>query len=441
MDEILADREWRVRRRTEIQEKLKTPLICFSMNIPGPEKNAPLIEEAFQIGLEMLATQLSVAGIRIGFTDKHSKPTGCVAFYGVEGDPRRIKELTTEIEEASPLGRLFDMDVLDEQGQKLERSIERRCLLCESSARVCGRSRAHGLEALVSRTREILQDGVWTYRSQKVAAQAARALLYEVCTTPKPGLVDRRNSGSHADMDIFTFMDSVPVLQPYFARCARIGMEAASLSPEETFDKLRYPGRMAEGDMRRATGGVNTHKGAIFCLGILCAALGRLEPDLWKVPERVAEECAAMTKGLTERELAGVTAESARTAGERIYAAHGVTGIRGQVEAGFPAVLNTGLPVLEQGVSRKRSLERAGSAVLLALMTAAVDTNMVARSDYETARRMSREMALLLARDMYPDEEKLLILDELFRENNLSPGGSADLLAVTYFLYFLKNAD
>ena len=439
MEQILAARECRAVRQQEILREYARPLICFTMNIPGPEKNDPLIERAFCLGEQMLQTQLAVADITVAFIERWEEDTGWVAFYVVEGDPQYIKQLTTEIEEGGPLGRLFDMDVMDETGQKIARETERRCLLCEESARVCGRSRAHGLDALVKRTREILQDGVWQQESRHIGSLAAKALLFEVCTTPKPGLVDRINSGSHRDMDIFTFMSSVAVLQPYFEQCARIGMETAELPPEETFRRLRLPGKLAEGQMLCATNGVNTHKGAIFSLGILCGALGRMEYSRRKVPELVTAECAAMTKGLTQRELGGITEANAKTAGERLYALHGITGIRGQVEAGFPAVLNTGLPVLEQGISRGRTLERSGCGALLALMTAALDTNLIHRSDYETARRMSREMALILARDMYPDEEKLLILDELFRENNLSPGGSADLLAVTYLLFFLKS--
>lgn len=91
--------------------------------------------------------------------------------------------------------------------------------------------------------------------------------------------------------------------------------------------------------MLDATGGVNTHKGAIFSIGIACAALGRLERSLWGDPARVLQEIAAMTAGLTERDFAGVTAENAVTAGQKLYLQYGITGVRGQVEAGLPAVL------------------------------------------------------------------------------------------------------
>ena len=91
------------------------------------------------------------------------------------------------------------------------------------------------------------------------ARQAVRALLYEVTTTPKPGLVDRRNSGSHTDMDSFTFMSSAASLYPYFEACTRAGRKTADGPAPETFAALRPLGCEAEGEMLAATHGVNTH--------------------------------------------------------------------------------------------------------------------------------------------------------------------------------------
>ncbi len=100
--------------------------------------------------------------------------------------------------------------------------------------------------------------------------------MYEVCTTPKPGLVDRHNNGSHRDMDLFTFLDSTTALLPYWHQAVSIGQETAGLLPEETFARLREAGLAAERAMFRATGGVNTHKGAVFSLGCVLGAAGRL---------------------------------------------------------------------------------------------------------------------------------------------------------------------
>ena len=142
------------------------------------------------------------------------------------------------------------------------------------TAALCGSRRAHSVEALQAATASLLAQITQT---ELIGLLAQKALILEVCCTPKPGLVDRRNSGSHRDMDIFTFAASTAALQPYFAACARIGIETAGECAQTTFERLRLPGRMAEGVMLDATQGVNTHRGAIFSIGILCAAAGRLD--------------------------------------------------------------------------------------------------------------------------------------------------------------------
>lgn len=437
LQEILEARERRAEKQAQLLKTFGCTLICFTMNIPGPVKYDDLIAKGFALGCETLEAQLTGAEIAVRFREKLPRHTGCEAFYVVDAPAEQVKSLAAAIEEGSELGRLFDMDVLDSSGRKLSRETDRKCLLCENSARVCGPRRAHSVEQLQARTRAILQEAVWQHQSRAVGAMAAKALLYEVCTTPKPGLVDRANNGSHADMDIFTFLASTAALQPYFTDCARAGLETAQLDPSATFDRLRYLGRNAEQTMLCATGGANTHKGAIFTLGLLCGAAGRLEEEGRADPEKVLSQCAAMCKDLTA-ELSGITEDTAKTAGQRLYVRYGITGIRGQAEAGYPAVLHTGLPVLEEGLALGYSLERSGCAALLAMLTAHTDTNLVSRSDRETAKRISREVALLLAQNRYPETETLQALDEVFISKNLSLGGTADLLAACYFLHFLK---
>ncbi len=104
-----------------------------------------------------------------------------------------------------------------------------------------------------------------------------KALLYEVSVSPKPGLVDRFNNGSHHDMDFYSFVDSSVALIPHFKSMLRIGIETAMETPEKTFRKLQYEGMNAESAMFNETQNVNTHKGAIFSIGIICGAIGRLK--------------------------------------------------------------------------------------------------------------------------------------------------------------------
>ena len=434
LQDILAARERRAMRQQQLLKEYGRTLVCFTMNIAGPQKYNALIAEGFRLGCDGLTAQL--AEFDILYSQRLPRHTGCEAFFVVDAPAEQVKERTVAIEEGDALGRLFDMDVFAPDGTRLTRQQERKCLLCGESARVCGRSRAHSVEALQAATRAILTEAVFAHRSRHIGATAAKALLYEVCTTPKPGLVDRENSGSHRDMDIFTFMASTAALQPYLTDCALAGMETAALDPAVTFARLRYLGRSAEQTMTRATGGVNTHKGAVFTMGVLCGAAGRLWAEECPTPEQLLNTAADLCKGLTEKDLAGITEENARTAGQKLYARHGITGIRGQAEQGFPAVRYTGLPVLQEGLALGLSLERAGCGALLAMLTAAADTNLIARSDLQTAKGICRDVALLVAKNRYPNEDTLRALDDLFTGQDLSPGGTADLLSATYFLHF-----
>lgn len=441
--QMLEARERRAERQRELLAQYRCPLVWFTMNIAGPIKTSPLIRRGFEVGCTLLEQQLMRVKARCLHQEQYHEPTGSEACYVADLDPLALKRLTVELEEHSGLGRLFDMDVLTPSGEKVERETlglgERRCLICGGSARACARSRAHTVEELQRKTIQLLQEALDERDAQKAAELACRALLFEVGTTPKPGLVDLRNSGSHRDMDFFTFMSSAAALWPYFERCARIGQMTAELPPEDTFSALSGPGKLAENAMMGATGGVNTHKGAIFTVGTLCGALGRLPREVWQEPETVLSQAAAMTRGLVERELSGLTEESARTVGERLYLRHGITGVRGQLEAGLPVVQNVGLPVLERGLGLGKSLNDAGRAALLAILAAETDTNMIARGGLTIQREIAAQVSKLLEQEPYPNRQTLEALDDRFMQENLSPGGSADLLAVCYLLHFLRT--
>jgi len=421
--DILDVREKRVQKQQELLKRFGKTLICFTMNIPGPVKVSPEIEAAFRIGDAMLQR------FEVIYQEETSANTGFEKFYVVQGNAEQIKAACSLIEDGSPYGRLYDMDVLTPEGKKLSRTTPRKCLICDKDAAVCGRSRAHSVEELQQVTTQILKDSI----RRLIVDKTSLALIQEVMTTPKPGLVDKKNCGSHKDMDIQSFYLSNAALAPYFNACFSAAMEQNS--PNALFQHLRPLGMEAEKKMLEATGGVNTHKGAIFTMGIAVAAAARCFPDTR--PETVLSYCGEMTKGLVEKDFGGIT--QPKTAGERLYVEHGITGIRGQAEAGFPAVLKLGLPVLQKGISRGLSLNDAGCATLLHLLAVTDDTNMINRSDLPTLREIQSRLQALLADDPYPDLNVIAELDREFINRNLSPGGTADLLALTYFLYFLNN--
>ena len=283
------------------------------------------------------------------------------------------------------------------------------------------------------------EEGFKVQFSDCIAEFATRALLYEVSVTPKPGLVDRANAGSHQDMDFYTFLNSAVSLTPYFRKMTEVGTDLSPGKPEETFFKLQEIGKAAEAAMYRVTENVNTHKGAIFSLGILCGAAGRLRGNGKKLcPEALTEECIHMTKVPIEY-FFETMGDEPDTAGCRFYRKYGIKGIRGEVMTGFSSVLKEGLPVLEELLDNGYSFDRAGSITLLHLIVATVDTNVITRSDYLTCMQIRKRLQKLISENEILSTAMIEALDEEFIRNNISPGGSADLLAVSWFLHFIKS--
>ena len=118
--------------------------------------------------------------------------------------------------------------------------------------------------------------------------------------------------------------------------------------------------------------------------------------------------------------------------GQKLYIQYGITGVRGQVEAGLPTVLNVGLPVLEEGLAKGYDFDRVGGGALLAILANST-------SSRERQLALTEELKALLAQTPYPDKDALAALDDRFIAENLSPGGSADLLALTWLLHFVTT--
>jgi holo-ACP synthase/triphosphoribosyl-dephospho-CoA synthase len=360
----------------------------------------------------------------------------------------RVKGLGLYIEQTHPLGRLFDIDVI-EGGGKISRAglglEERKCLVCGGGAFACGRSRAHKAEELAGAVLDTMENFLRKKLEKIISAAAIRALMGEAAITPKPGLVDRANNGAHRDMNFFTFIDSAAAVLPYFTECALAGFESAPApegpgSPAALFDSLRLGGKIAEIEMKEATGGVNTHRGIIFSLGILSAAFGRLYRGEENPPlDRIFDLCQSMTCRLGE-DFSRVPPEGAALShGESLYLRHGLRGIRGEVSRGFPSVRNFSYPALLRMLDQGHSLNDSGVAAFLALLAHTEDTNIVHRSGPEELDSIQKNTAAFLAAKPSAEEilQKAAEMDSEFIKLNISPGGCADLLAATIFLHGL----
>ena len=267
--------------------------------------------------------------------------------------------------------------------------------------------------------------------SSNIAELAVSALLAEVWTTPKPGLVDRNNNGAHTDMDLTMFERSALALETSFLQCAEAG-ECLKHDLPILAAKLRTIGLQAESRMYEATGGVNTHKGAIFSMGILCAAAAMGFESLCELQEHCRQLAAALletdtasgTQGLAARETAGTG------------------GIRAEAGSGFDTAFSIGLPALEEALAVGCRENHACIYALLRIIASTEDSNLVHRggacgmdfAQKEAVRLTEHGPAAL-------DLEEVLTLDGEFIKRNLSPGGSADLLAFSIMLYRLKKGD
>lgn len=280
---------------------------------------------------------------------------------------------------------------------------------------------------------------------QEIGRLAVQSLLYEVAVTPKPGLVDRRNAGAHKDMDCFTFLASAAALAPYFTQFAQVGAECATDEPKALFRAIRPIGIAAEQRMFEATAGVNTHKGAIFSLGLVCSAAGCLVAKGTELtPENVAGYVSKMTKGICAAEYQGIEAKQNPTKGEQIYLRYGLTGVRGEAEQGFPSVLRYSYPVLEGCLLRGKSVNESMLQAYLHLAGNVDDTNVLGRHDMELSTYVKAETQKILqvGGALKPENIALLeVMDDDFIAKNISPGGCADLLAVTMFFFSLAHPE
>jgi triphosphoribosyl-dephospho-CoA synthase len=267
---------------------------------------------------------------------------------------------------------------------------------------------------------------------QLLGTLATAALVTEATLTPKPALVDQRGSGAHNDLTLESMLRSALALEPFFQEMARISSGARpDLSLRE---ELAECGRRAEIAMRQATGGANSHRGAIWCLGLLVSAAAMQEGD---THASAIAETAAKIAAFPDR-----NASDLETHGLVMKRTYGVGGARVEAQSGFPHVIKVGLPHL-------RNRRRAGATetsyrldTLLAIMSNLDDTCLLYRGGLQalkTAKSGAQEVIAFGGTNNPRGMARLFQLDKDLLQLGASPGGSADLLAATLFLDSLDN--
>lgn len=445
-EELRAARDRRVLKKWEfLAPGGEICLVEFSLNIAGTIKVFPFARAAFREDVLELSDLLSRFSVLK--TEIFEENTGDCAFFLLGAPAVPVKKFLVSIEESHPLGRLFNLDVCGSNGSSIKRHdlglLPRTCLVCGEDAHVCAVKKSHSMELIQWQAAKLFLEFFRDRAADQVASAAVRGLLYEVSTTPKPGLVDRNNSGSHNDMDFFTFLDSSASLIPWFREFFCLGWDHSSEPDGQLFERLRYAGQRSETAMFSATGGINTHKGLVFASAILCGALGKVHAgrELPLPMEEVLQQCRKLGEcSLADLHRITNLPTPLSTNGERIFAAYGIQGARGEAAAGFPSAVRIGLPALKKWLAAGFSLNDAAAMTLLTLISEVEDTNMVHRGGPELAKKSKEQAKHLLSTVTKENfKETLATLDHQYITENLSPGGCADLLAVSLMFHFLES--
>ena len=264
--------------------------------------------------------------------------------------------------------------------------------------------------------------------------RAAIAALYdELALEPKPGLVSFADTGSHDDMDASTFLRSLFALRHYFVRVAAQGACGTAFAPLEAL------GIEAEARMLRATGGVNTHRGAIFTLGLLCAAAGAAHAA--GLPRDGATLRQVLLANWGEA-LASRARRARDTHGARAARAYGLRSASEEAAAGLPTLFEHVLPALREARRAGAGDRGARMHALFTAMAQVADTNLVHRGGLAAlheARRLAHEF--LAAGGGLRDDApaRAARLHAIFVARRWSPGGAADLLAAACLVERLER--
>jgi triphosphoribosyl-dephospho-CoA synthase len=272
--------------------------------------------------------------------------------------------------------------------------------------------------------------------AERLADLAVDALIDEADLSPKPALVDRRSSGAHTDLHLGLMHASALSLWPAFKQMADAAIAIGEINPllRETIGRL---GREGEAAMMRTTNGVNTHRGAIWALGLLVTAAA-LNSD------HISPEALCQRAGdLALIEDCHTAAKPSQSHGQTVAQKYGAMGAREQAQAGFPAVTQTGLPQLLRSRAAGHGEQNARLDALLAIMTTLSDTCVLYRAGEAGLHAMQHGAQRVLdagGSATLSGRRALNQLDQQLLGLNASPGGAADLLAACLFIDRLEPA-
>jgi triphosphoribosyl-dephospho-CoA synthase len=398
----------------------------ISANIPGCDKHRPGITRLLRRALDSLQEAI---GLKVLFTRRDLLGPFHIASSNLP--PINAKRAALVIEAENPSARLLDVDVYRPDGSQVDRAglglPPRSCLICAEPARECILLRRHSGPELLERVDTLLRPFVPSPRlilPESLAANLRMGALRELDLTPKPGLVDRQNSGSHADISYAEMRASVELLPLYFANILECHQTQRPLKD------FVQAGIDAENRMTREIQS-NAHKGFIFLSGLVlmaaCASGGRA--DLLR------REISEIAKGFFAH------FGSPDSYGAGIRNSHGLGGIRAEAEQGLPAVFEHGWPKYREALEAGWDPEHAGFYLMAVLMQRVEDTTAIHRCGLEGLSRLRQDGARLqrLLEQQQAPESMLAALNQEYCRLGLTMGGVADCIALTFALQETAN--
>ena len=444
LQSILEARNQRALFKKQLTQK-GFPCVSLSLNVPGFPKSNSIVQFFFRHCLKDLKYFLKSNLIEIQNNDAVEISDDAGDFFIVPCSTgflhlSELKQICEDFEENHPLGRFIDVDLNDDRGNTISSGKSKLCFFCQDKPAIeCRCENAHDPEQLRSFMFSKMSEYCRKQRESAIIRQIAsfglKALLYEISLSPKPGLVDKFSNGSHADMNYLTFVDSSVAISGWFNDMVRAGFSFQDDDLTKALPIIRNIGLRMESAMYNATRNINTQKGIIFLMGLSLFASGKLfsQSDQFET-ELFRNIIKDICKDLVRKELIN-SSRSKISHGEQIFQKYGFGGARGEAESGFRSVFEFGLSQLT-GVAELNDITMIKS--FLAIASNNMDTNIL----YRRGRNVLSDFQLLCKKAVedFNDKNYSAVI-EFCKSENISPGGSADLLAVTIFVWSVIKAD
>ncbi len=419
------------------------PCLSFNLNIPGFPKSNTTAKSFFRLCLTELKYHLKSHLIEIRVKETVEICDSAGDFFLAPFSEGRlslpeIKQICEDFEENHLLGRFLDVDLNDNQGNIISSGKSKLCFFCKVQPAIeCRRLNSHDQEEvrkyMFEQMAEYCRIRKESQFAKRLSSFAFRAILSEISLTPKPGLVDKFSHGSHTDMDFQTFINSSAAISGWFEELFNAGLNYTNDDLTKALPVIRNIGLQMESEMFRVTNQVNTQKGIIFLVGLSLFSCGKLYSEGARFETHLFRSMVKdICKDLVMKELMD-TASSKNSHGEVVFQKYGFSGARGEAESGFETVFEMGLPQLA-GMVHMNNHDLTNC--FLSIASKNEDTNILYRCGPDVLKAFQKLCKNAL--DNFNDKNYAAI-GEFCLQKGISPGGSADLLAVSIFLWLMIN--